>query len=320
MTVRKIFAIAFSKSIHEKGFKHMIDINILQNAAEIIQYDSSDIPYTIQTRKLSNFTDMRALCHWHDDIEIIHIFNGEMIYDINGKTLHLRAGDTVIVNSHQMHFGYSHNDNECIFTCMLFHPDLLKSNIFMYQKYVQPIISTSAIEYWYFPAKKSTKNDFPAKFIEDFYNKYQSGNMLDYEVVGKFYLIWNEIYKNSDEKLCINPTAQSPDIHIQKEMITYITSHYYENIELDDIAAAGNISRSKCCQIFKTYMHESPIAYLNAYRMELSCTLLKTTSYSITSIATSCGFNHLSYFSKIFLKKFGCTPMEYRKSNALNHF
>lgn len=88
-------------------------------------------------------------------------------------------------------------------------------------------------------------------------------------------------------------------------MITYITLHYYDNIDLEDIAAAGNISRSKCCQIFKKYMQQSPVAYLNAYRMELSCNLLKTTSYSITSIATSCGYNHLSYFSKIFLKNLG---------------
>lgn len=99
----------------------------------------------------------------------------------------------------------------------------------------------------------------------------------------------------------------------KKKMITYITLHYYDNIDLEDIAASGNISRSKCCQIFKKYMQQSPVAYLNAYRMELSCNLLKTTSYSITSIATSCGYNHLSYFSRIFLKKFGCTPMEYRK-------
>lgn len=292
--------------------KHMIDINILQNAAEIIQYDSPDIQYTIQSRKLSDFTDMRALCHWHDDIEILYIFEGEMKYDVNGKILNLKSGDTIIVNSHQMHFGYANDNKECIFTCILFHPDLLKSNIFMFQKYVQPIITSPAIEYWYFPSD-SPNDDFPVEHIKKFYKKYQTGQMLDYEIVGNFYLIWNEIYKHSDPKLYINPTSQNPDIHLQKKMITYITSHYYDNIELEDIAAAGNISRSKCCQIFKTYMQQSPIAYLNAYRMELSCTLLRNSSYSITSIATSCGFNHLSYFSKIFLKKFGCTPMEYRK-------
>lgn len=265
--------------------KFMLDINTLQNAAEIIQYDSPDIPYTIQSRKLSNFTDMRALCHWHYDIEIIYVFDGEMMYDINGKILHLKAGDTVIVNSHQMHFGYATHNKECIFTCMLFHPNLLKSNIFMYEKYVKPIITTPVIEYWYFPHYEFNTG-FPGTHLKNLYKKYQSGLMNDYEVVGNFYIIWNEIYKNTDSKLYI---------------------------DLEDIAAAGNISRSKCCQIFKKYMQQSPVAYLNAYRMELSCNLLKTTSYSITSIATSCGYNHLSYFSKIFLKKFGCTPMEYRK-------
>ena len=292
--------------------KFMLDINTLQNAAEIIQYDSSDIPYTIQSRKLSNFTDMRALCHWHDDIEIIYVFDGEMMYDINGKILHLKDGDTVIVNSHQMHFGYATHNKECIFTCMLFHPNLLKSNIFMYEKYVKPIITTPAIEYWYFPHAEFNTG-FPGTHLTNLYNKYQSELMNDYEVIGNFYIIWNEIYKNTDSKLYIDPVSQNNDIHIQKEMITYITLHYYDNIDLEDIAAAGNISRSKCCQIFKKYMQQSPVAYLNAYRMELSCNLLKTTSYSITSIATSCGYNHLSYFSKIFLKKFGCTPMEYRK-------
>lgn len=293
----------------------MIDINILQDAAEIIQYDSPDIPYTIQSRKLSDFTDMHALCHWHDDIEIIYIFSGEMMYDINGNILHLKKGDTVVVNSHQMHFGYSTHGRECIFTCMLFHPDLLKSNIVIYEKYVKPIITTSTIEYWYFPSDSCARhNNSLCTRIVELYNNYQTGIIYDYEVIGNFYIIWNEIYKCTDSKLYIDPVSQNIDIHIQKKMITYITSHYYDNIELEDIAASGNISRSKCCQIFKKYMQQSPVAYLNAYRMELSCTLLKNTSYSITSIATSCGYNHLSYFSKIFQKKFGCTPMEYRKN------
>lgn len=41
--------------------------------------------------------------------------------------------------------------------------------------------------------------------------------------------------------------------------------------------------------------------------------LLKNTNRSITHIALSCGFNHLSYYSRLFLRTFGCTPGEYRK-------
>ena len=66
--------------------------------------------------------------------------------------------------------------------------------------------------------------------------------------------------------------------------------------------------------IFKKYLQQSPVDFLNAYRLEVSRHLLKGTSYHITQIATSCGFNHLSYFSKMFMDKYGCTPSEYRKS------
>ena len=51
----------------------MIDIKIMQDASEIIRYDSDKLPYAIQERLLSQFTERRALCHWHPDIECIRI-------------------------------------------------------------------------------------------------------------------------------------------------------------------------------------------------------------------------------------------------------
>lgn len=293
----------------------MIDIEVLQNAAEVIRYQSPEIPYAIQSRKLSQFTDMRALCHWHEDLELLYIFEGEMLYDINGKILHLHAGDILIVNSHQMHFGYAYHERECIFTCMLFHPELLKCNLYMYQKYVQPIINAPAIEYWYFTKDRPAPAEF-VRTMQDLYDACLRHSLQDYRVISAFYLLWNVLYHQCDASLYTNPMAQDPDIHLQKEMITYITQHYSEAVTLEDIAASANISRSKCCQIFKKYMQQAPITYLNIYRMDISCSLLRNTSYSITSIALSCGFNHLSYFSKMFLKKYGCTPKEYRKQHA----
>ena len=49
----------------------MIDIEIMQDASEIIHYDSNKLPYAIQERLLSQFTGHKALCHWHPDIECI---------------------------------------------------------------------------------------------------------------------------------------------------------------------------------------------------------------------------------------------------------
>ena len=80
-----------------------------------------------------------------------------------------------------------------------------------------------------------------------------------------------------------------------------------------EIAAAGKVCRNKCCQIFRRYLCQSPIDFLNHYRLEVSCHLLNTTKMSIAEICTACGFNHQSYYSKIFLRTYHCTPRDFRK-------
>lgn len=292
----------------------MIDIEVMQDASEIIHYDTPEIPYAIQERRLSQYTDMRALCHWHEDIECIYIFDGEMNYDINDKTVLLQTGDCIIVNSHQLHFGYDHLQRECEFAVVLFHPGILNSNLYTYQKLVSPIVNSSAETYWHFP-KTHPANPEIASLLQQLYTLRQSDRHQEYLILGLFHCLWHNIYHNSNHELYKHTILEEPDIHIQKQMVSYIYEHYSDNIELEDIAASGNISRSKCCKLFRKYLQQSPVAFLNAYRMEISCNLLKDTSYSITKIAISCGYNHLSYFSKNFYKKYGCTPNQYRKNH-----
>lgn len=295
----------------------MIDIEIMQNASEIIHYDTPEIPYAIQARLLSQFTDMKALCHWHDDIECIHIFEGKMNYDINGKKILLQAGDSIIVNSHQLHFGYSCMRQECKFSVILFHPSILNSNLHTYQKLVSPIIHSSAETYWLFDQKHPATDEI-TRLLQQIFSLRNIKEEDRYLLLGLFHCLWHIIYQNSNHTLYKNKITEDYDIQLQKQMVSFVYQHYSENVVLEDIAAAGNISRSKCCKIFQKYLQQSPIAFLNAYRMEISCNLLINTSYSITEIAISCGYNHLSYFSKIFFRKYGCTPNQYRKAKR-NH-
>ena len=88
---------------------------------------------------------------------------------------------------------------------------------------------------------------------------------------------------------------KEPDLLVQRDMVSYIYSHYSESINLDEIAAAGKVCRNKCCQIFRRYLNQSPIDFLNHYRLEVSCHLLNNTKLSIAEICTACGFNHQSY-------------------------
>ena len=290
----------------------MIDIEIMQDASEIIHYDSPEVSYAVQERLLSEYTDMRALCHWHDDVELLYIFDGEMNYDVNGHHYRFKKGDTIFINSRQLHYGYDHDQHECEFMVVLIHPELLKASNYMYRRYVLPILNYATDHV--IIGKHSDYGPKLAQLFEDIrLCRRQEKSCHEFQLMGYFYEIWSMIYENCNIKENIISSRDNPDIQIQKQMVSYIYQHYQEHITLEDIAAAGTVSRSKCCKIFQKYLSQSPISFLNDYRMEISCNLLTATSFSITQIATSCGFNHLSYYSKMFLQRYGCTPNAYRK-------
>lgn len=291
-----------------------INIEIMQDASEIIQYDFPDIPIAIQNRLLSAYAGMRAMCHWHEDIECIQIIEGEMFYNINGKNLLLKQGDILFVNSGQLHYGYSKEHQECHFYCFILHPALLNVNKTMYRRFVCPITKNSQYEYWFFPSGSDTNIQIEEHLFKLSQIDYVKTPVSVYQITGIFQQIWSLLFQNAEITLTSLDPDASADMVLQKKMVSFIRENYSENIELKDIASSVHISRNKCCQIFQKLLRESPVSYLNSYRLEISCHLLKNTDYKITQIAISCGYNHCSYYSKLFAKKYGCTPNEYRKA------
>lgn len=291
----------------------MINIDIMQDASEIIHYDFVNIPLAIQERLLSSYANRRALCHWHEDIECIHIINGEMYYDVNGKKLLLKKGDNIIVNSKQLHFGYSNCQKECYFIVVLFHPNLLKCNQKMYQQYVKPVLKCTALEYLHLKEGTEPNTSVSEILIQLFQLMPHSSQPYGYQAIGLLYTLWDLIFDNIKDSTRLENTENDTEIEAQRLMVSYICQNYQENLTLRDIAAAGNVCRNKCCKLFQKYLQQSPIDFLNAYRLEVSQNLLKETSYSITEVAAACGYNYISYYSKIFYKKFGITPSRYRK-------
>ena len=112
------------------------------------------------------------------------------------------------------------------------------------------------------------------------------------------------------------PSTYDTNIQIQRNMTSYIHEHYGSKIGLEDIADAGQVSKSTCIRLFQKYTGKSPIDFLNTYRLQMSAEKLVTTSEQITEIAYSCGFGQPSYFNRLFLKEYNMTPNQYRKSHA----
>ena len=60
-------------------------------------------------------------------------------------------------------------------------------------------------------------------------------------------------------------------------------------------------------------MGTSFVDYLNDYRLSMASRMLVSSDDNIIDIAAHCGYDNLSYFNRIFKKKYGITPSAYRR-------
>lgn len=96
------------------------------------------------------------------------------------------------------------------------------------------------------------------------------------------------------------------------DILTYIASHYTEDIRVADIAKTYHVDRSYLERSFKRETGASVRETITNFRIKKAQTLLRETSFSISEIAKASGFKDRLYFSKFFHRKFGMTPTEYR--------
>ena len=293
----------------------MIKMNLMRDSSEVVNYNEAGIPFYVQEGNLASYNEMRALCHWHKDIELIHVIEGEMNYYINGHSILLEKGDSLAVNSQHMHYGYANQKRDCNFICVLFHPSILYNNKLMYERYVQPIVENHSIEYFHYNKECENRELVGDIILTLNQNKENKINGEGLEAMQLLYKFWGELYRQCQKLQESKEAKDDTERSLQKEMVSYIHQNYAEMITLDEVAASANVSRSKCCSIFRKYLQQSPIEFLNAYRLEVSRRLLVNTEWSILQIANACGFNHQSYYSKLFMRKYGCTPNSYRREN-----
>ncbi len=94
----------------------------------------------------------------------------------------------------------------------------------------------------------------------------------------------------------------------------YINTHYKEPIRLEELAELVGMTPVALSRFFKIRSGKTISDYLIDIRLGFAARLLADTTNSISEICYDCGFNNLSNFNRIFKKKKGCTPKEFREN------
>lgn len=286
-----------------------MNLNVMSDGSEQINYQNPAVPIYIGYGLLQNFSNMASLCHWHEDVELVMPVKGYLSYNINGNRVFVGEGDAIFVNSRQMHYGYTSDGSDCEYICICFKPDLLCGHTYFYEQYVIPILMNQSFPYLVL-RKEKPEHSRLLNLIR-FIGKIKERNLI---LMGKLHELWQEIY---DLIYDLAETERDvncdENVQIFRQMVAFVNEKYQERISLAQMAAAGGVCRSKCCQIFKKYMGYTPNDYVNLFRLEKAMVLLRESDLTITEVANAVGFGSSSYFAEIFSKQKGCTPTTYRK-------
>ena len=130
----------------------------------------------------------------------------------------------------------------------------------------------------------------------------------DAEMVGRLYLFLAHLIK-------FNRNRSADDAHqtYVSNALRYIQYNYAGNVGVADIARYVGISRSQLYRAFLQDLGVSPHHYLQTYRINEACSLLRDPAYSVAEVAGSVGFNDPLYFSRVFKSIKGVTPSDYQK-------
>ena len=284
-----------------------------KDGSEVVNYDDDSFPsYIFDGYHLAGCTWERVP-HYHEDVEIISIKSGEMAYMVEGTVVNLKKGDTLFVNSGNIHYSLATNDRVARYVIAIIHPKILCSSAAVEEKAVKPIIQDKRVSFVHFKA-----GDFDAPLIQQLIFEMEheaKGN--EFLITKYFFEIWDMIMHRFTDayRVHIQSMEEAGDHNAKlKAMMLYIDEHYKERITLKDIAASGGVSQSLCNQIFNRLTEKSPIEYLMHYRSRKVADLLQSSDMTMTEIAELTGFSGASYMAEIFKKYFKQSPREFRKS------
>lgn len=97
-----------------------------------------------------------------------------------------------------------------------------------------------------------------------------------------------------------------------KKVKDYISENYAEPLRLDDLADMVNMTPTAFSRFFKSRTNQTLSDYIIDIRIGHAIRFLVDTTMTSSEICYQCGFNNISNFNRLFRKKKGCSPMEFR--------
>ena len=251
--------------------------------------------------------------HTHEEFELNFVQNAAGAKRIVGDNIEvIDRLDLVLVGSNLPHGWFTHEctSREIHEITIQFHRDLFDEKFLKRNQlsHIRTLLDRSA-----------RGISFPAETIEAFkpriellITKSGFGSVLE------LMSILNDLSLSGHLRTLSNASFSNDKFNYNSRRIEqafeFMQQHYNKDISLADVASVVNMPEVSFSRFVKKRTGRTFIESLNEIRLGHASRLLIDTTQTVAEVSFTCGFNNLSYFNRIFKKKNGCTPTEFRQN------
>ena len=250
--------------------------------------------------------------HWHEEAEFTLITEGQALYHIDLAEYPVEAGDLLFIPPLVLHSISLQEYPKISSETYVFHMNFLGGNStdICSTRYLTPLMNQE------FSMPYLIKPEHPAyASLRKIFNQINSlyvAAVPGYELALKSLFLQTIflLLQYSKRNLSSDTGTSSDKL---KQVLDYIEVHYAENITISELAKLCYFSDYHFMRFFKKHMNMTCVEYINNLRLEKSVELFEQGNTSILDVSLSTGFHNLSYFHKVFKRKYHMTPKSFLK-------
>ena len=280
---------------------------------ETLKRGTADFPLSVYTTKRESGFENTTRLHWHPEIEIVYVYEGEAVVKIGEEQVHLSPGSLCFINPEELH-QIAPGSLPLYYKAAVFSAFLLD---FPPEHYLSKAVTIPLMQGdLQLPRRVDLKQ--PA------YSSLKPVvNVLFAETTNKTTLLANLILLIGffSERALMEP---APKTMVQKttedikNCLAYMAEHYAEKVTLEELSRIAHVSPNYFCSFFKRYTGTTPFTHLTYVRIQKAAEMLSGGNDSVERVAAKCGFLNVSFFIKKFKEEKGATPSQYRKLKQMS--
>lgn len=259
-------------------------------------------------------TEFALPVHYHEEFELNFIKNAKGVKRIIGDHVEeISDYELVLIGPNLQHAWFTHKCKcqEVTEVTIQFHKDLFDEKFLRRNQliFIRTMLDNSlrGILFSYETASLLASRIMRLSKKDGFESVYELMSILHELSISRHSRILSNSTFNNMEHYSYNSRRI-------ERVIEYLNGNFQNPISLTDVARLTNMAESAFSRFFKARSGMTFIDSLTEIRLGHASRMLIDTTQSISEIAYECGFNNISNFNRIFKKKKGCTPKEFKKS------